>query len=81
MSQPVQVVVFTRKACPLCDEAWELLERLQARHGFSLEAIDVDESAELVREHGNWVPVVAINGQVRFRGHVNEVLLMRLLEA
>jgi len=77
----LRVVVFTRKDCPLCDEAWELLQRYQGRHGFTLEAIDIDASPDLVREHGEWVPVVAINGQVRFRGHVNEVLLQRLLAA
>jgi glutaredoxin len=76
----VRVIVFTRATCPLCEEAWELLQRQQRRYGFTLEAKDIDESAELVREHGEWVPVVAINGQVRFRGHVNEVLLRRILD-
>jgi glutaredoxin len=77
----LHIVIFTRKTCPLCDEAWELLRRHRDRYGFTLEAIDIDTSPDLVREHGEWVPVVAINGQVRFRGHVNEVLLKRLLEA
>jgi glutaredoxin len=77
----LRVVVYTRMNCPLCDEAWELLQRYQRCHGFTLEATDIDSSPDLVREHGDWVPVVAINGQVRFRGHVNEVLLQRLLAA
>jgi glutaredoxin len=76
----LHVIVFTRTSCPLCAEAWQLLQRQQIRYGFALEAKDIDESAELVREHGDWVPVVTINGQVRFRGHVNEVLLRRILE-
>lgn len=77
----LRVVVFTRTACPLCDEAWELLKRQQSRYGFALEATDIDASAELVREYGECVPVVTINGQVRFRGRVNEVLLRRILES
>jgi glutaredoxin len=77
----LQIVVFTRKACPLCDKAWELLERYQGRYGFTLEAQDVDESPDLVRAYGDCVPVVAINGQVRFRGQVNEVMLLRILNA
>ncbi len=76
----LRVVMFTRKSCHLCAEAWQLLERAQRRHGFALEAQDIAESPELVREHGEWVPVVAINGQVRFRGRVNEVLLRRMLD-
>jgi glutaredoxin len=76
----LRVLVFTRASCPLCDEAWELLQRQQRRYGFALEAKDIDESAELVREHGECVPVVTINGKVRFRGRVNEVLLRRILD-
>ncbi|HZZ81097.1 MAG TPA: glutaredoxin family protein [Gemmataceae bacterium] len=77
----LHVVVFTRETCPLCDEAWKLLRGYQNRYGFTLEAIDIDTSPNLVDEHGEWVPVVVVNGQVRFRGHVNEVLLQRLLDA
>ena len=57
-----------------------MLEAFRARYGFVLEAKNVDESAGLVREFGSCVPVVAINGRVRFRGRVNEVLLRRILD-
>ena len=77
----LRVVLYTRKGCPLCDQAWELLSEQQKRWGFVLEAIDVDTAADLVREHGDCVPVVAINGRVRFRGHVNAVLLTRILDS
>jgi hypothetical protein len=46
-----------------------------------METRDVEQSAEWVSEYGEWVPVVTIDGQVRFRGHVNEVLLRRMLDA
>jgi glutaredoxin len=77
----LEIVVFTRPTCPLCDEAWELLQRWQKTYGFSLHAKNIDESADLRHEHGEWVPVVAVNGKVHFRGHVNEVLLRRILDA
>ena len=76
-----RIVVYTRAACPLCDEALAVLWRFQDRYGFSIETRDDDDSAEWIREFGEWVPVVVINGDVRFRGHVNEVLLRRLLDA
>ena len=76
----LHVLVYTRASCHLCDEAWAVLERYRRRYGFALVAKNVDEAADLVREYGEWVPVVAINGRVRFRGHVNEVLLRRILE-
>ncbi len=74
-------LIYTRKACPLCDEAHGLLARYQVLNGFTLELVDVDTSEELCREHGNCVPVVLVNGKVRFRGHVNDVLLQRILDA
>ncbi len=77
----VRVMMYTRDGCCLCDQAWELLKQSQTRYGFVLEAKNVDDSADLVREYGSCVPVVTINGRVRFRGRVNEVLLMRLLDA
>jgi glutaredoxin len=72
--------LYTRRGCHLCDEAWEKLERARERHGFALEAIDVDSDAELAAKYGMEVPVVTVNGTVRFRGGVNAVLLERLLE-
>ena len=74
-------LLYTRPDCPLCDEAWDLLADFQRRYGFPLETRNVDESEALVCEFGNCVPVVMVNGKVRFRGHVNKVLLLRLLDS
>ena len=75
----LHVVVYTRRGCHLCDVAWRQLRRAQRRHGFRLEAVDVDTDPELAARHGTSVPVVTVNGRVRFRGAVNPVLLARLL--
>jgi glutaredoxin len=74
------IVMYTRPGCHLCEEAWELLKRFQTRYGFQLDAKDVDSNPALADLHGDWVPVVTIDGKVRFRGQINEVLLKRLLE-
>jgi hypothetical protein len=75
------VVLYTREGCHLCDDAWTLLQRYQSQYGFPLNATDVDSDPSLALLHGDWVPVVSIDGKVRFRGRINEVLLKRLLEA
>ena len=72
-------ILFTRSGCCLCDDAWAILEKAQQRHGFTLETIDVDASPELTARYGDCVPVVLVNGKVRFRGKINEVLLRRIL--
>ena len=72
--------LFTRQGCCLCDDAWALLTKAQACHQFPLESKDVDTSPECAAEYGECVPVVLVNGKVRFRGIVNEVLLQRILD-
>jgi glutaredoxin len=73
--RPVEVMLFTREGCHLCDEAKQVLEQ----HGLTVVEIDVDRAPELVKRFGECVPVVVINGKPRFRGHVNPVLLRRIL--
>ncbi len=68
-------VLFTRKSCQLCDEAKEMLDM----YGFSIEEIDIDERPEWLEKFDSCVPVVEIDGKIRFRGQVNEILLLRLL--
>jgi glutaredoxin len=75
---PPVVVMYTRQGCHLCEDAWALLVRLQRRYGFTLQSADVDADLALAAEHGEHVPVVAVDGRVRFRGAINPVLLRRL---
>jgi glutaredoxin len=74
-------LLYTRKGCHLCEDAWALLSRHRRRRGFTLEQVDVDTAPHLAAKYGDCVPVVAVNGAVRFRGRVNEVLLERILGA
>jgi glutaredoxin len=70
-----RVVLYTRKGCHLCDEALRLLEA----HGLAPELVDIDADPELRAQFDTSVPVVEIDGRVRFRGRVDAVLLRRLL--
>jgi glutaredoxin len=76
-----QVVMYTRSGCHLCETAWRQLEAARERWGFDLRMVDVDSEPELAAKYGNEVPVVTVDGTVRFRGIVNAVLLERLLRA
>jgi glutaredoxin len=76
-----QIILYTRQGCHLCEDAWALLEQARHQYGFALSTVDVDHDAELARQFGDQVPVVAVNGRVRFRGIINRVLLYRMLRA
>jgi glutaredoxin len=75
---PDQVVtIYTRCGCCLCDQARQLLER----HGLTVQEVDVDNDEQLHAKYNECVPVVVIDGRERFRGRVDERLLVRLLRS
>jgi glutaredoxin len=71
------VVLYTRRGCHLCDDALAVLKR----HGITPRLVDIDDDPLLRERYNECVPVVEIDGQERFRGRINEVLLQRLLAA
>jgi len=77
----LRVTVYTRAQCGCCHKALDLLKEFQSQHGFTIETADIDADPELARRHDTEVPVVLVDGKVRFKGVINPVLLARLLEA
>lgn len=75
-----RVRFFTRANCPLCDEAMEVLEEFGDAMP-EIEFIDIAQDAQLEEQHGEWIPVIEIDGRIRFRGHVDRTLLQRLVDA
>jgi glutaredoxin len=80
-AKTASVVMYTRQGCHLCEDAWKVLDSAQKRFGFRLESMDVDGDPDLAAQYGTCVPVVLVNGKLRFRGVVSPVLLGRLLRA
>ncbi len=73
----MDVILYTRQGCHLCDDARQLLER----HGLRPTLVDVDADPALRSQYDQCVPVVVIDGKERFRGRIDERLLRRLLTA
>jgi len=70
------IVLYTRVGCHLCEEADAVLKR----YGLQARRVDIDGDRTLRERLNTCVPVVEIDGKVRFRGKVNEVLLRRLVD-
>jgi glutaredoxin len=69
------IVLYSREGCHLCHQAAALLTRL----GVAFDSVDIDADPDLRARFTECVPVVVIDGKERFRGHVDELLLRRLL--
>jgi glutaredoxin len=63
--RPVEIVVYSRPGCHLCERA---IERLVALHGegyrFELHEVDIESDDLLLRRHLEKIPVVEIDGIV-----------------
>lgn len=73
----MQIVVYTRPGCHLCDDALAML----ASYELQGEEVNIDENPSLRDQFDTCVPVVEIDGQIRFRGRIDRRLLERLLHA
>lgn len=69
---------FTRSQCSLCDQGLETLHQFDGWLP-EVDVVDVDRSPELKRQFGESVPVLELDGKVRFRGSIPRALLQRLI--
>ncbi len=73
------IVLYTRDGCHLCDHAKDTLLKYKPYLPI-IEEVSIDSDPELDERFGTCIPVVEIDGKVRFRGNVDEILLRRLIE-
>ncbi len=71
----MEVTLYTRSNCPLCDKAKEVLRGA----GFVPREVDVDRDPELQRRFTDDVPVIFIDGAEAFRHRVTEEQLKTFL--
>ena len=59
----MEVILYTRRDCPLCDEAKVLLDELRETLPFELAVKDVHTDPKLMEMYGARVPLVVVNGR------------------
>ena len=77
MDNPIQIDIYSRPGCHLCDDAKAVIERVQNRFFFTLHIINIEADPALEKEYGSQIPVVFINGNKAFKYHVDEAELER----
>jgi len=63
----LQLQIYTRKDCCLCEEMKNVIREVTTSVPVTLDEIDVDSSAELRALYGEEVPVLFINGRKAFK--------------
>ena len=62
-----RVVIYSRPACHLCEEAKKVIEASGCREEYTLEEINIESDRELLRRYRYDIPVITINGVEAFR--------------
>ena len=75
----IQIDVYSRSECHLCEDAKNALERARQRYDFILRIIDIDGDPSLEARYGTEIPVVFINNKKAYKYRVDEVDLERKL--
>jgi glutaredoxin len=75
-SDRMNVVLYTRDGCHLCEEARETILALRdSDHGFELREIDIDADDELHARFLERIPVVEVDGEVVAELHLEPGVL------
>lgn len=74
-----KAVLYVGDHCHLCDDATALLLNYQ-KWLPPIEIVEISSDAGLNEKFCSCVPVLALDGKVRFRGRISEPLLQRLIE-
>ncbi len=73
------LTLYTKRNCPLCDEAKEALLELQDEDKiqFSFAEIDIMNDMELYEKYKHEVPVLCTNGNTLCYGHITRDILLQ----
>ena len=67
LSPGPRVVIYSRPGCHLCEEAKKVIEASGYHEEYTLEEINIESDAELLRRYRYDIPVITINGEEAFR--------------
>ncbi len=75
----INLTIYTKKDCHLCDIAKEKLLGLRREFPFSLTEIDIEKDREAYEKYRYLIPVLEMDGRVIFTYKINEDELKDLL--
>ena len=76
----IEVTIYTRPGCHLCEDAKEIMLPLLAEFGAILREVNIDEDHELMQRFGHDIPVILIGEHKAAKHHVDREQFRRQLE-
>lgn len=75
----MELTLYTRSGCHLCDEMKTVITRLRQRRSFVLREVDVSTDLSLERRYGRDIPVLLLDGVEVARHRIHEGDLWQML--
>jgi glutaredoxin len=79
-TRPLEVTLYTRPGCHLCEEAKAAIQPLLREFGATLREVDIGEDKKLTRRYGLDIPVIFIGAHKAAKHHVDTRQFRRQLE-
>ena len=77
-SNHMQVVLFSKDGCHLCERVLIAIQNVRKQIDFDLKIIDIAQDQVLFERYGNDIPVVTLNGKEIDRRELSEARLLKL---
>ena len=75
----VQLCLYTRQGCHLCEDMEQALSGLAAELGFVTEIIPIDNNAELEQVYGHRIPVLMIGDNMICEYFLDKTALIQVV--
>jgi glutaredoxin len=75
----LQVTLYSKAGCHLCDVARAHLEELAATHELIIDEIDIRRDASLFERYRYRIPVIVVDGTERLEGRIEASQIYELL--
>lgn len=76
----IEVVVYSKPGCCLCDEVKGQLAKLQEKHPFEMREVNILDDPEAYEKYKEEIPVVFINGRKAFKYQLDEGKFLKRLQ-
>jgi glutaredoxin len=77
----MEVVLFTKPGCCLCDTVKAQLNKLRAMQPFELREVNILEDSAAYAKFHEEIPVVFINGRKAFKYHLDDKAFLQRLKS
>lgn len=80
MIDSIELIIYTKPECGLCDEMKEVVESVSRKIPIRLKQVDITRSAELESEYGLDIPLLFYMGECLAKHKVNGKVLRKKIE-